>query len=111
MKDQSVGLCQPQARGSQLIAGDVLVGCQWWLVNTLGLDTQNHHDVGTVKRFVKAVHHAQVRGELLQFAGNPHGWAAECDPDAKLAKKMNIRPGHAAVPNVTEDRDVPAFEC
>src|ERR1700683_2069297 len=110
MKDQSVGLRQPQARGSQLLARDVLVGCECWLVNTLGLDTQNHHDVGTVERFVNAVHHAQVRGQLFKLAGNPHGRAAECDQDAKLAEKMNIRSSHTAVQDVTEDRDVPALE-
>src|ERR1700723_840705 len=110
MKNQSVRLRQPQARGSQLIAGDVFVGCECWLVDALGLDSQNHHDICAVERFLNAVDHAQVRSEPFKFAGNPHGRAAERDSDAELAEKMNIRAGHAAVQNVAEDRDVPALE-
>src|ERR1700691_4705312 len=90
MKDQSVGLRQPPARGSQLIAGDVLVGWQRGLVNTLGLDTQNHYHVGAIERLINAVHHAQVRSELFKFAGNPHGRAPQRDPHTKLAEKMNV---------------------
>ena len=53
---------------------------------------------------------AHVRGELFEFARHPHGGAAERDLHAEFAEQMNIRARHAAVQNVAENGDVPAFE-
>ena len=48
--------------------------------------------------------------ELFEFARHPHGRAAERDARAEFAEQVDIRARHAAVQNVAEDRDVPAFE-
>ncbi len=80
MQNQSVRSREPQARGSELIACDVFLGRERRLVNALRLDAQNHDDVRAIERFVNPVGDAQVRGELFEFATDPHRRAAKRDP-------------------------------
>src|SRR5271154_557464 len=80
MQDQSVRPREAQARGSQLISGNVFVGRERGFVNALGLHAKNHHDVRAVEGVVNAMHDAHVPGEFFEFAGHPHGGSAQRDP-------------------------------
>ena len=53
---------------------------------------------------------AHIWRERFEFRRHPHPRAAERDPRAKLAEQINIRTRHAAVQNIAQNRDVPAFE-
>ena len=53
---------------------------------------------------------AQAGRQVFELARDPHRRAAQRDSRAEFAEQMNIRAGHAAVQDVAENRDVPAFE-
>src|ERR1700728_460789 len=110
MEHERFRLRELQARGRELKLRNVFVGCERGLMDALGLHAQHHDNVGAAQAFLDAVDHADAGRELFQLARDPHGGAAERDLHAEFAEHVNIRAGHAAVENVTEDGDVPALE-
>ena len=57
------------------------------------------------------VRDAQAGSHVFEFARHPHRRAAQRDSRAEFREEMNIRASDAAVENVAENRDVPAFEA
>src|ERR1700688_3482308 len=79
-------------------------------MQALGLDAQGHHNICAIECFLDSQCPAHAWLETFQSAWNPHGWTAKRDSNSEFGKQMNIRPSHAAVENVAQDRDVQSFE-
>ena len=74
------------------------------------MHAQRDDHVGAFERFFDARDAADVGRERFEFARHPHRGAAERDADAKFAEQVNIGAGDAAVEDVAQDGEVPAFE-
>src|SRR6476646_10843926 len=92
MEDECIGLGALEAFGVELVAVNVVVGADGWLMLSLGLHAQHDDDVGVLQRFFDFVDAADgsARSDFFQFAGNPHGRAAKREAAAKFSEKMNI---------------------
>ena len=80
------------------------------LVDALRLHAQHDNYVGAFERFFDPRRPPHVRRELFEFPRNPHRRPAQRNMRAEFAEQMNIRPCHAAVQDVAENRDVQAVE-
>src|SRR5579862_7587699 len=110
VQHERVGLREQQARGRELVLRDVFVWSERGLMEALGLHAQDRDDVGAAEALFDAMHDANAGREFFEVARDPHGGATERDFDAEFGEQVNIGTGYAAVENVAEDGDVPAFE-
>ena len=109
-KHERLRLRQPQALRRELVLQNIFFGGNRRFVDTLRLHAQHDDHIRAVQRFFDSQYAAHVRRQALEFARHPHGRPAQRDPRAELRQQVNIRPRHAAVQDVADNGDVPAFE-
>ncbi len=112
MQDQRVGLGKSHAFGVELVEKDVVALREGRLVEAFSLHAQNDDDVGVFERFFNAIDatDGSAGSDLFEFAGNPHGGAAESEAATEFAKQMNVGAGDAGVSDVAKDGDIEIVE-
>src|SRR5271165_733039 len=109
MQDEGIGLGEFHALGVELVEQDVVALRERRFVEALGLHAENDDNVGVFESLLNAIDAADGRAgraDFFEFAGNPHGRAAESETAAEFSEEMDIGAGHAGVGDVTEDGDV-----
>src|SRR5258708_5124680 len=113
MEDDGIRLGAAEAFGVELVKEHIIRGGEGRLVETLGLDAENEHDVRALKSFLDAedaANRSARRTDFLELARDPHRGTAECEAAAKFAEEVDIGASDAAVLDVAEDGDAEIFD-
>src|SRR2546425_11918371 len=82
-------------------------------MEAFGLHAKKKNHVGVFQGFLDASYAPDVcarRADFFQLLRYPHGRAAEGKAAAEFAQEVDVRARHAAVQDVSEDRDVETFD-
>src|ERR1039458_7263229 len=72
MQDEGFGTREAQTLRGELVAGDVFLGGKGRLVNALGLNAQDHDDIGSIERLFDARCAANPWRKAFELARHPH---------------------------------------
>src|SRR3984957_17062309 len=67
MQDDCLGFRKAQALGRQLIAQDIFLGCNRWLMDTLGLHSQYYDRVVSIERIFNSSHATHPWRHIFEF--------------------------------------------